>query len=581
MKKIALIICFLFVGFGFAQNSPKGKDLVNKDRLKFVNAKGEFSNIEKSKDDNGNLQFLVETKTEPKFIYNCTTKIPINAKGSKKGTVFLLSFKAKTETSSSETGEAKALFIFKQAKDFKGNIDYTQSFSSEWETYYLPFEADRFIKKENLGIVMQYGYRPQSFKMKDIKFEVFPEGTTLESLPKTEIKYIGMEADAEWRKEANQRIEAIRKGNFKVQFIKDGVAMTNKDVNIKLVNHAFPFGAKLDAEDVTKNSDDYKNFKKGFNNVVLGNDLKIKAWSKEHKREQTLEALSILKADGIPVKGHVLVWPGFQYLTKGFRENKDNPDKLTELIETHINSILDGTKGQVTHWDVVNEAYTNNDLQKITGGEQILFNAFKTVAQKQPRVKRFTNEYGIISKGGMDTQKQQWYYDYIKRLDENTGGLVQGIGIQSHIGSDLTSPERVLEILSFYATLGKQISISEFTMDVQDPKVREQYTRDFMIAAFSHPNVSEFLFWGNTEDARKKCDIFTIDNEIGIMGKAYFSLVHDAWKTNINEKTSENGMISGRGFLGTYEYSFVEDGKVVIGTFQLKPRQTNFYKIEL
>ena len=196
-------------------------------------------------------------------------------------------------------------------------------------------------------------------------------------------------------------------------------------------------------------------------------------------------------------------------------------------------------------------------------------------------MRRFTNEYGIISKGGIDTQKQQWYYDFIKRIDENTGGLVQGIGIQSHMGSDLTPPERVLEILSFYATLGKQISISEFTMDIQDAKVREQYTRDFMIAAFSHPNVSEFLFWGNTEDGRGKSDIFTKDNDIGIMGKAYFSLVHDAWNTNLNAKTSEEGIISGRGFFGTYEYTFVEDGKVVTGTFQVQPKQTNFYKIEL
>ena len=84
MKKIALIICFLFVGYGFAQNSSKGKDLVNKDRLKFVNAKGEFSNIEKSKDDNGNLQFLVETKTEPKLYTIVLQKSLLTQKAVKK-----------------------------------------------------------------------------------------------------------------------------------------------------------------------------------------------------------------------------------------------------------------------------------------------------------------------------------------------------------------------------------------------------------------------------------------------------------------------------------------------------------------
>lgn len=581
MKKPILLYLLLCFAFTCAQNKPIGEDLIVQSKIKFLNSKSDFSSIEKSKDENGNLQFLITTKTEPKFIYNCASKIPMNAKGSKKGTVFLLSFKAKTEISSLETGEAKALFIFKQTKNYKGNINYTQSFSSDWQTYYLPFEADRYIKKDDLGLVIQYGYKPQSFQIKDIKFEVFPDGTKLENLPKTDITYQGMKDDAQWRKDANARIEAIRKGDFSVQFTKEGKPISNKKVNIKLVNHAFPFGARMAAEDVVDNTDDYKNFKKAFNSLVLGNDLKIKHWSRTDKRNQTLQALDILKTDGYPVKGHVLIWPGFNYLTKDVRANKDNPEKVIEIIESHVNNILDGTKGKVTHWDVVNEAYTNKDLQKVTGSEEILYNGFRTIAQKQPNVRRFTNEYGIISKGGIDTQKQQWYYDFIKRIDENTGGLVQGIGIQSHIGSDLTPPERVLEILAFYATLGKQISISEFTMDVQDAKVREQYTRDFMIAAFSHPNVSEFLFWGNTEDGRKKSDIFTIDNEIGVMGKAYFSLVHDAWKTNLNGTTSEEGLVSGRGFFGIYEYSFVEDGKVVTGTFQLKSSQKGIIKINL
>ncbi|MDG5490076.1 endo-1,4-beta-xylanase [Psychroserpens sp. SPM9] len=582
MKKQLAILLILFIyGFTSAQQKPVGEDIIDQKRINLLKTKSEFASIEKSKDDTGRLQYLIETVKEPKFIYKCATSIPIKQKGYKKGTVFLLSFKAKTETASLETGEAKALIIFKQTGDYKGNIDYTQSFSSEWQTYYLPFEADRYIKKEDLALVMQYGYRPQSFSIKDIKFEVFQEGTKLGDLPKTEITYAGMEADAQWRKDAIKRIETIRQGKFTLQFYKDGQPIKNKSLNVKLKNHLFPFGARMAAEDIVNNTDDYKNFKKAFNSLVLGNDLKIKHWQREDKREMTLKALEVLKADGYPVKGHVLIWPGFNYLTPEVRQNKNNPEKVIEIIESHVNAILDATQGKLTHWDVVNEAYTNRDLQKITGSEEILYNGFRTIAQKQPNVKRFTNEYGIISKGGIDTQKQQWYYDFIKRIDENTGGLVQGIGIQSHIGSDLTPPERVLEILSFYATLGKQISISEFTMDVQDPKVREQYTRDFMIAAFSHPNVSEFLFWGNTEDGRKKSDIFNTDNEIGVMGKAYFSLVHDAWNTNLSGTTSEEGTVSGIGFFGEYEYSFVENGKVVTGTFQLKPRQSNFHKIEL
>ncbi|MDY7396799.1 endo-1,4-beta-xylanase [Aureibaculum sp. 2210JD6-5] len=580
--KTGLYIFLLFVTtFACAQHNPKGKDLIDHEKIKYLSTKGNFSNIEKLKDKNGELQFLIETTEEPKFIYNAATNFPILKKGYKKGTVFLLSFQAKTKKSSLETGEAKVLFIFKQTKDYKGNIDYTQSFSSEWQTYHLPFEADRYIKKQDLGIVMQYGYRPQSFLIKDIKFEVFPSGTTMESLPKTEIKYAGMEADANWRSEANKRIEVIRKGDFKIQLLKDGKPVADKSLTIKLKNHAFPFGARMAAEDIVNDADDYKNFKKALNTVVLGNDLKIKHWVKPKKMATTIKALDILKRDGYSVKGHVLIWPGFNYLTPEVKQYKNNPEKVTEIIENHVNHILNTTAGKINRWDVVNEAYTNRDLQQITGSEEILYNGFRTLAKKQPQVKRFTNEYGIISKGGIDRQKQEWYYNFIKRIDENTGGLVQGIGIQSHMGSDLTPPERVLEILAYYASLGKKISISEFTMDIQDPQLREQYTRDFMIATFSHPNVSEFMFWGNTEDGRGKSDIFDNNNKIGIMGKAYFSLVHDAWKTNLSVKTSEEGLVSGRGFYGDYEYTFKENGKVISGTFQLNPKQKDIIKIEL
>ncbi|PTX62337.1 GH35 family endo-1,4-beta-xylanase [Kordia periserrulae] len=582
VKQLILLVLY-FVGcisFGFSQQLPKGKNLVNDQKIQYLKTKGEFSKITTSK-ENETVSFLIETIKEPKFIYNCATSIPIEKKSYPKGTVFLLSYDAKTVTASLETGEAKLLWLFKQLPSYKGNIASTQSISSDWQTYYIPFEANRPIAKEDLGIVMQYGFRPQSFLLKNIKFEVFPKGTQLAQLPKTKITYKGMEANAEWRKLANQRIESIRKGNFTVQFTKDGKPVSEKVVKIELKKHLFPFGARMHAEDIVNNTDDYKNFKKAFNSLVLGNDLKIKRWKNKEKRETTLKALEILQKEGFPVKGHVLVWPGFNYLPTSIKNHTENPEKVIQIIENHVKSILEATNEKISHWDVVNEAYTNRDLQKITGSEDILYKAFQIAAQKQPKARRFTNEYGIISKGGIDTQKQQWYYDFIKRIDENTNGLVQGIGIQSHIGSDLTPPERVLEILSFYATLGKQISISEFTMDIQDAEIREQYTRDFMIAAFSHPNVVEFLFWGNTEDGRGKCDIFTKENEIGIMGKAFFSLVHDAWKTKFNSTTSKNGTLVGRGFYGEYEYSFVEDGKVVKGTFEVKPRSKRTILIEL
>lgn len=583
MKQLILLFISL-IGFSiYAQEEyPKGENLINYDKIKHISTNKEFgkvSIIEPYK--KSNPLFEIETHTQPQFIYKCATSIPIHNRPVNLGRVFLLSFSAKTTKSSLETGEAKINLLFKQSNSYKNNLVSTQSISSKWQTYYVPFKSNINIQKKDLGIVLHYGFRPQTFKIKDIKFQIFSEGTKLESLPKTKIVYTGMEPNAQWRVEANKRIEAIRKGNFTLNIFKNGKPLENKKVQITLKEHAFPFGAMMHARDIINDKTQYNNFKKLFNLTVLGNDLKIKAWSYKKKRPITLKALEKLQKDKITTKGHVLMWPGFQYNTKEIRANKNNPEKIKEIVRTHLNSILTTTNGKVSHWDVVNETYTNKDFQNVMGGEDFLYEAFNITRNLAPKAKRFTNEYGIISSGGLDSKKQQWYYDYIKRVDKNTNNAIQGVGIQSHIGSDLTSPEKVLKILGYYATLGKQISISEFTMDIQESKIREQYTRDFMTVVFSHPNVSEFMFWGFKKDKNAKVDIYDENNEIGAMGKAYISLVFKDWKTNLTKSTNNLGKISSRGFYGLYEYTFINEGKVVNGTFHLKPRNSNIININL
>ena len=586
MKYFVYLFFLLISAKNCAQQHPKGENLLDYKKIRFFKtAKDTYGHIDLvgkyNKKAPENTEFLVTTTKQPPFIYNLAANLPILKKSFKSGRVFLLTFKAKTQKASLETGEAKVLWQFKQTDSHKDHLFTTVSVSSEWQTYYVPFKITKDISKENIALVMQYGYRTQSFLLKDIRFEVYPENTKVTDLPKTKITYQGMESDANWRKEANARIEKIRKGNFSLKVLKNGKPLKNISVKITQIKHYFPFGAALRAKEIVGNTAVYKNFKKGFNLVVLENDLKIKPWQLKKKRAITLQALDILKKDSIDVKGHVLIWPGFRYLTKAIKKNQHHPEKVKRMIRNHVTNILKLTKGKVSHWDVVNEAYTNKDLQKITGSEDILYDGFRIAHKINPKVGRFTNEYGIISKGGIDKKKQEWYYDFIKRIDKNTGGLVDGIGIQSHIGSDLTPPSKVLSLLDYYGKLNKKISISEFTMDVQDPEIRAQYTRDFMIAAFSHPKVSEFLFWGNTQDEKNKVDIFTKEGGLGVMGNVFFDLVHKQWKTKLSTKTDRKGSITTSGFYGTYTYEFNVDGKKIKGIFKVLPNQENYLKIKL
>lgn len=580
-QKILFFACFFLTGLLAAQEIPTAKsNLVNYQRLKVLGFEKEGQgNITNDKAANPkHTSLTVTTIEQPDFIYNLATKIPLKKTAIAAGETLLLSFEAKTNFSSLETGEARCQWILNVSDNRKEKVFKTLSISSDWQTYYIPFPIDEKISPKQLSLALQFGFPPQEFLIKKIELNLFDKSVAVADLPKTKITYQGMEEEALWRKTANERIEKFRKGDFELVFTRDGVAQKDIAVKVEMKEHHFSWGAAINAKKVVNDPLHLSHFSKTFNLAVFENDLKIKSWNREEKREQTLKAIDLLVAKDIDIKGHVLIWPGFRHLPKHYKKNENKPKKICNMMKGHVSDILTATKGKIDRWDVVNEAYTNTDLQRITGSEDILFHGFKKLRNTQPNVLRYTNEYGIISKGGLDTKKQEWYFKYIKRIDEATKNAVDGIGIQCHIGSDLTSPERVVAIIDYYAQLKKKISISEFTMEIKDSEIRKKYTEDFMTAAFSHPAVSEFLFWGYQ---REKADIFTEDWKIGIMGEAYFSLVHDKWKTKYNSETDTDGKISSRGFYGTYVFSYDLDGETRTGTFDLLPGAANQFEIKM
>lgn len=584
-KSIVLLgLLLLSIPTVFSQKIlEKGDNVAIAKKFKYMKTKPEYGQISLVTNEEVKEPVLkVETKVRPKFIYQANTGIPLKKQDLEKGQKVLIAFKGKTIKSGLETGEARFLWVLNQTKDFKGSISSTISLAKEWKQYYIPFELTQDVKEENFRIALQFGYQPQVALFSAIEVLVFDKKTALEALPKTKIKYVGMEADAAWRKKAFQNIEKHRKGDFQLVFEKNGKPLQNKKIQIKQIQHAFSWGATLNAADVMKDENQLKYASRDFNQIVFANDLKIKSWSREKNRQRTLNAIEkITNYTSLKIKGHVLIWPGFQYQNKELRAMENQPEAVRALIQKHVKDITEATKGKIAHWDVVNEAYTNTDLQRITGSEEILYDGFRALRLSQPKVGRFTNEYGIISKGGIDFEKQQWYYNYIKRVDNRTGGLVDGIGIQCHIGSDLTPPEKVISILNYYGTLQKKISISEFTMEIKDAEIRKKYTEDFIIAAFSQPNVSEFLFWGFHAQGNPKAALYNKDWSFTPMGEAYNDLVHKKWKTNLAAKTSASGSLSGSGFYGTYEYSYKEGGNIKKGTFEVKKGEVNTIKIQL
>ncbi|MQP25661.1 hypothetical protein GFJ94_11365 [Flavobacterium sp. LMO8] len=586
MNKILATILLLFTTATFSQDLEilkLGEKVVNQKALTNLKLTKDIGSFE-TKIQEGQTIHKAITISKPDGVYNLSVRIPLKAKKINSGQPLLIVFKAKSIEASLETNESKVNFLFRQTESAapKDVASKSVSLSANWQDYYIPFKAPHSQDLEGTTFALQFGYTPQVFEIKDIELYVFPETTDFSKLPFTKITYPGMEENAQWRIEAEQNIEKYRKGNFSLFFYKDGKPLPNAQVEIKQTKHHFRFGTAVSTDEINSNETYFATVKKLFNSVVFENDLKAKRWKNVKSRPATLSAIEKLNANSILVKGHVLLWPGFNYLPDVYENNKANPKKIDQLISEHYKNILGETKGKISHWDVLNEVYTNKDIQTVLGSDEVLFDAFKKAKELDPNAKRYINEYGIISGGGINTKKQDWYYNFIQEIDKETNGAIDGLAMQSHIGTDVTPPAKVIEILNRFATLNKEISISEFTIDIMDDdELRAKYTRDYMIAAFSNPAVKEFLFWGFYAPMHPKAALVDENCQLTKMGKAYQDLVFQKWMTSAKNTTTENGLITEKGFYGTYEFTLKHEGKTFNGTFDVLPNETNKLKINL
>lgn len=571
---------------GFSQNLEilkKGQDVILSNTLKTLKLKKEFGSLETFYDGN-QMYHKATTSVKPDGVYHLSAKISLQNQKVKQGQALLITFKARTTLASLETNEAKVNWLFKQTESAapKDVVSKSVSLSDEWRTYYIPFSALFSGNLEDTTLAIQFGYAPQVFEIKDIQLLLFPENIKQSDLPRTKITYAGIESNAEWRIQAEKKIEEIRKGKFSIFFYYNNTPLQNSEVSIKQVKHHFNFGAAVNASDLISNPNYFATVKKYFNTIVFENDLKEKRWNNKKNQPTTLQAIKLLNENQIKVKGHVLLWPGFRYLPNFYEKNQKNPVAVKKQLNNHLKSILGVTKGKITHWDVINEVYTNKDIQTILGSDDVLFETFTKAKELDPNAKRYINEYGILSGGGTNTKKQDWYFNFIKEIDQKTNGAIDGLGMQSHIGTDLTPPTKVIKILNRFAALNKEISISEFTLDItDDEELRAQYTRDYMTAAFSNPAVKEFLFWGFYEPQNPKAALFDANFQLTPMGQSYQELVFKKWFTQLSKKTNDSGMVSDSGFYGSYEFTIKHDGKVFNGTFEILPNDSNKLKINL
>jgi GH35 family endo-1,4-beta-xylanase len=328
-----------------------------------------------------------------------------------------------------------------------------------------------------------------------------------------------------------------------------------------LRRHAFGFGSAVVAKRFSGTSQDDERYRqivdRLFSIVVFENDLKDGNWDpskapdrKAQRNAELDQAFTWLTERHIPIRGHYLMQAATPYNLRSITDSTD----IRQRIEASVQERLAFVKDRVVEWDVINHpiAWESADMLTQRPGleklDQEVFNQARTLT----KLPFFVNEDQVFRPGPQcdDT------YTYIQAL--NTAGLtVAGLGNQAHFHeSYLPSPEHLLAVTDRFAKIVPHQSITEYDIvTTADEALAADYTRDVLIAAFSHPAYSSFLLWGFWEGSHWKPEAASWNQDWTIRprGQVLEEWISKRWKTEATVKTNNKGQASWRGFPGWYE----------------------------
>lgn len=394
--------------------------------------------------------------------------------------------------------------------------------------------------------------------------------------------YGGSEDSAAWRSQAANNIETLRKGNFGIQVLDaSGKPMPNAEIHAKLYRHDFGFGAALRLPRLfdKKYSDELRAqyleiCQQQFHKFTPVNALK---WKHFEKHEPYIESfLGWSESISVPVRGHCLYWPSFRRVPVDIQKYRDNEKKFAKVLLAHGQRMAKKYGEPVTEWDVLNEPFKDNEFMEILG-KDVVIDWFKAVEQSNPKVIRYINDYGILTKN--TKRHRDFYFDYIQWL-LSKNAPVQGVGFQAHIpqGVKPTAPAKMLLIMDRFQTLGLPLQVTEFDFEHEDEDFQARYTHDFLTAIFSHSAMVGLVNWTPFEFAlnsvsKPAAALYDKNLRRKPNGDVWHELVNKAWSTDTKLVADKEGMVYFRGFKGLYHINAVAGSAA--GRFELQLKDAN------
>ncbi|KAI8812222.1 endo-1,4-beta-xylanase precursor [Cladochytrium replicatum] len=178
------------------------------------------------------------------------------------------------------------------------------------------------------------------------------------------------------------------------------------------------------------------------------------------------QIVSFAKANNLLVRGHTLVW--HSQLPGWVNNGNWNNATLTAAMKNHIANVAGHFKGQLVHWDVVNEIFNEDGSLRSSPfsrsiGEAFVAIAFQAARAADPNAKLFINDYNLDYTGA----KANAVINIVRKL-RGQGIPIDGIGSQAHLVVGQISSS-FGSVLQSFANLGVLVALTELDIRTTTP----------------------------------------------------------------------------------------------------------------
>ena len=545
---------------------PERSPLLDSDALLAANVSG-GETVKKETISVSDMPFdkalRVQTVTQPDNVYGIQAVLRVK-QAVKKGDVLLCMFYARATDASDDTAQVSVvheeLASGKYDKTMSQGI--TLSPDGEWTQIFIPYTAAMDMEADKSQVNVRFGYPPQTVEIADFQVVNYQDVVEFDDLPMLGATYPGREDDAQWRKEAWERIEQYRKSDLQVEVVGEvGAPVSGAKVNVALQKHEFDFGTAVNSTILDETSGKGRNINKYlrlfFNAAVPENELKRPSWASD--RITAKRCVNKMLSYDLDVRGHTMVWDKWDKLPPEFESDYsiNDPERMETETLAHINEIGSAFSGYLRDWDVANEIMQNHKMRSILGDETLV-KWYQAAKEADPNAVLFLNENTVGTTYDAQAKK---FEELVKKL-QGMGAPIEAVGFQCHYNTAF-DPQKFIELSDAFAPLVQELKITEFDYNCSDEQLQADFTRDMILAAYSHPSYSGFLMWGFYDGSHwnKNAPLFYEDWTLKPSGAAYIDLVFNQLWTDEDTVTDADGTSIVRGYQGEYIVTVEYGGK--------------------